>query len=67
MAYYRAPYVTPESRKPTLVWPNEVPLPTGGEGFCSAAEIDFRFEVGTGVRVRHRFFERDRAGLVKAE
>ena len=29
MAYYRAPYVTPESRKPTLVWPNEVPFADG--------------------------------------
>ena len=29
MAYYRAPYVTPEARKPTLVWPNEVPFADG--------------------------------------
>ncbi len=29
MAYYRAPYVLPESRKPTLVWPNEIPFPDG--------------------------------------
>jgi haloalkane dehalogenase len=29
MAYYRAPYLTPESRKPTLVWPNEVPFADG--------------------------------------
>ena len=29
--YYRAPYVTPESRKPTLVWPNEVPFADGPE------------------------------------
>lgn len=29
MAYYRAPYATPESRKPTLVWPNEVPFADG--------------------------------------
>jgi haloalkane dehalogenase len=26
MAHYRAPYPTPESRKPTLVWPNEIPF-----------------------------------------
>jgi haloalkane dehalogenase len=25
MAYYRAPYPTPESRRPTLQWPREVP------------------------------------------
>ena len=29
MAAYRAPYPTPESRKPTLVWPRQVPI--GGE------------------------------------
>ncbi len=29
MAYYRAPYVAPESRKPTLVWPNEIPFADG--------------------------------------
>ncbi len=29
MAYYRAPYTTPESRLPTLQWPRE--LPAGGE------------------------------------
>lgn len=26
MAVYRAPYPTPESRKPVLVWPNEIPI-----------------------------------------
>jgi haloalkane dehalogenase len=31
MAYYRAPYESPESRKPTLVWPNEVPFADGPE------------------------------------
>jgi haloalkane dehalogenase len=29
MAYYRAPYPTPQSRLPTLMWPRE--LPAGGE------------------------------------
>ena len=29
MDYYRAPYPTPASRKPTLVWPRELPM--GGE------------------------------------
>ena len=29
MAFYRAPYPTPQSRKPTLVWPREIPI--GGE------------------------------------
>ena len=31
MDRYRAPYPSPESRKPTLVWPNEVPFADGPE------------------------------------
>ncbi len=31
MNHYRAPYPTPESRKPTLVWPNEIPFADGPE------------------------------------
>ena len=31
MDHYRAPYPTPESRKPTLVWPNEIPFADGPE------------------------------------
>ncbi len=34
---YRAPYPTPESRKPTLVWPREIPI--GGEPADTTAEI----------------------------
>jgi len=26
MAYYRAPYTTPESRRPLYTWPNEIPI-----------------------------------------
>ena len=37
MANYRAPFPTPESRKPTLVWPRQVPI--GGEPADTAAVI----------------------------
>lgn len=35
MAHYRAPFQTPQSRRPTLVWPREIPI--GGE---PAASVD---------------------------
>ena len=37
MAVYRAPYPTPESRRPTLQWPREIPI--GGEPAFATAEV----------------------------
>jgi haloalkane dehalogenase len=37
MAAYRAPYPTPESRRPTLQWPREIPI--GGEPAFAAEEV----------------------------
>ena len=42
MAAYRAPYPTPESRKPTLRWPREIPI--GGEPAETFAIVEMNGE-----------------------
>ncbi|MFK8182416.1 MAG: haloalkane dehalogenase [Phormidesmis sp.] len=64
MSAYRAPFLTPESRIPTLQWPREVPI--GGEPASTTAEIAANGEWLTTTDLPKLFFYAEPGAIIPA-
>lgn len=65
MAAYRAPYLTQESRKPTLQWPREIPI--GGEPADTTTEVAANGKWLTSTELPKLFFYAEPGAILPAQ